>query len=199
MRITTDAKQRTRARILARAQDLFEVTGYHGTSTRDLAAAAGIASGTLFNYFASKEDLAMTLVERALERGEAGFRHRRRGAEDLQEDLFAHVAAGLRELEPQRAYLSEVCEAALSPFSRGDLTSAGEAVRIRHLETVTGLVEQHGHAPAFGFVSVHLYWTLFLGVLAYWSRDESAHQADTLVVLDESLRAYVMALHSARE
>ena len=198
MRISARAKEETRQRILDTARRRFAAAGFEASSTRDLAAAAGIAAGTLFNYFASKEALAMTLVVEALERGREAFFARRRGTESLEEDLFAHVASGLRELEPYRHFLGEVIETALSPFSRASAaregTGEGEDVRVRHLETVAELLQQHGARSQPGFVSMHLYWTLYLGVLAFWSRDDSPKQEDTLVVLDESLRLFVASL-----
>lgn len=194
MRITAQAKRETRTRIIAAARELFEANGFEGTSTRDLASAAGIAAGTLFNYFPSKEALAMTLVLEALERGREGYFERRRGPESLDEDLFAHVAAGLRELEPFRPFLGEVLETAMSPFGRAGGIAPGEEVRVRHLETVATLLEAHGLAEATSFVSIHLYWTLYLGVLAFWSRDESPNQEDTLVVLDQSLKLFTASV-----
>ena len=194
MRITAEAKRETRTRIITAARELFESNGFEGTSTRDLASAAGIAAGTLFNYFPSKEALAMTLVLEALDRGREGYFERRRGSESLDEDLFAHIAAGLRELEPFRPFLGEVREAAMSPFGRAGGITPGEEVRVGHLETVATLLEAHGLAEATGFVSIHLYWTLYLGVLAFWSRDESPNQEDTLVVLDQSLRLFTASV-----
>ena len=139
----------------------------------------------------------MALVVEALGRAGAAFRARRRGDESLEEDLFAHVAAGLRELEPYRGFLGEVLETAMSPFSRAAVTEQGEEVRIRHLETVAELLRTHdprGAAEAQGIVSAHLYWTLYLGVLAFWTKDASPHQEETLVVLDRSLRLFVASI-----
>ena len=194
MRITTQAKEETRRRLLAAAARLFGERGFGATSTRELAAAAGIAAGTLFNYFPNKEALAMELVAEALGRGTAGYHARRRGEEVLEEDLFAHVAAGLRELEPYRHYLGEVLETALSPFGRSAVTALGDEVRAAHLETVGDMLRAHGLADAPGFVSIHLYWTLYLGVLAFWSKDDSPGQEDTLVVLDRSMRLFTASV-----
>jgi len=197
VRITAEVKRETRERILAAARKLFGTRGYAQTSTRDLALEASIATGTLFNYFPSKEALAMTLIEAGLIKGDEGYLERRRGGEDLGEDLFAHIAAGLRELESYRPFLGEVIETALSPFSRSSVTQKGEDVRVRHLDRVARILDKHGLRDALGFVSIHLYWTLYLGVLAFWSKDDSPAQADTLVVLDESLQLYVTSIERA--
>lgn len=52
----------TRSRILKAAEHLFARQGYDGTSTRDLAQAAGIAEGTLFRYFTHKKAILVEVV-----------------------------------------------------------------------------------------------------------------------------------------
>ena len=47
----------TRISILQAAHDLFVSQGYHGTSMRQIASQAGIALGSLYNHFESKEDV----------------------------------------------------------------------------------------------------------------------------------------------
>ena len=44
------------------------------------------------------------------------------------------------------------------------------------------------------FVTLHLYWALFAGVLAFWLDDPSPHQEDTLAVLDGALKMFVRSL-----
>jgi Tetracyclin repressor-like, C-terminal domain len=41
---------------------------------------------------------------------------------------------------------------------------------------------------------MQLYWTLYLGVLAYWAADASPNQEDTLALLDQSLKLFVASL-----
>ena len=47
--------------ILEAALDLFTANGFHGTPTSKIAKEAGVANGTLFHYFASKEILIKEL------------------------------------------------------------------------------------------------------------------------------------------
>ena len=46
------------------AANLFAEKGFHRTTTRDIAEAADVAEGTLYNYFASKEDLLLGIMDR---------------------------------------------------------------------------------------------------------------------------------------
>jgi AcrR family transcriptional regulator len=194
MRISEDAKQATRQRILDCAREMFARKGFDSTSTRDVAQAAGIATGTLFNYFPTKEALAMTLVAEALAGAREDYHKKPPPAASLEEDLFAFVAAGLRRLKPHRAYLDSVLERALSPLGYAAAAPEGEAVRAGHLETVGEILRKHGRDDEPSFVMLHLYWTLFTGVLAFWNHDRSRHQEDTLAVLDQSLKMFARAL-----
>ncbi len=193
MRITNDAKLATRRRILEAARRLFAEDGFDGAATRDLAREAGIAAGTLFNYFPTKEAVAMSLAAEALGEARDVYDKKRRGEESLEEDLFSFIAAGLRFLKPLRGCLRPVLEGALSPLSASSAAPEGESLRTDHLETVGAVLARHGQTePAF--VTMHLYWTLFTGVLAFWFSDASPHQEDTLAVLDQALKMFVGSL-----
>ena len=47
--------------IMEAALKLFTERGFHGTSTAEISKEAGVATGTLFNYFPTKEDLINSL------------------------------------------------------------------------------------------------------------------------------------------
>lgn len=52
----------TETRILKAAERLFARRGYGGTTTRDLAQAAGVAEGTLFRHFESKKAILVQVA-----------------------------------------------------------------------------------------------------------------------------------------
>lgn len=194
MRITAEAKRRNREKLLQAGSELFRSRGFDETTTREIAEAADMATGTVFNYFPAKEALAMAILDDAFERGQARFREGRRGGESLEEELFAHVAAELRELRPHQAFVGPVLQSAFSPFGGSALSRTGDDARLRHLEQVAEILQGHGYGLEDAAVPMHLYWTLYLGVLAYWSRDDSRGWQDTLAVLDQSMRLMVDAL-----
>ncbi len=51
------------ADILQAATTLFTSDGFHATSTRKIAAAAGVSEGTLFNYFKTKNALLLAILD----------------------------------------------------------------------------------------------------------------------------------------
>jgi AcrR family transcriptional regulator len=52
----------TQSKILQAAQRLFAQRGYGGTTTRDLAQAAGVAEGTLFRHFENKKAILVEVA-----------------------------------------------------------------------------------------------------------------------------------------
>ncbi len=56
------SEAQSRIRILKAAQWLFARQGYDGTTTRDLAQAAGVAEGTIFRHFATKKAILVEVA-----------------------------------------------------------------------------------------------------------------------------------------
>jgi AcrR family transcriptional regulator len=195
--VTAEAKAETHRRILAAARDRFSKVGFEAATTREIAAAAAIAVGTLFNYFPSKEAIAAAMVAEALKKARRQFEAGPRG-ESLEEDLFALIAVELRGLRTMRGCLRPVLETALSPLARAEASPDGEAIRVGHLEAVGRLVAARVPGESLSPVSWNLYWTLYTGVLAFWASDSSPHQEDTLAVLDHYVKAFVASLATQR-
>ncbi|KGE03096.1 TetR/AcrR family transcriptional regulator [Pseudohaliea rubra] len=56
--------ERREQEILRAATELFASNGFHTTSTRRIAEAAGVSEGTVFHYFGSKHDLMLAILDR---------------------------------------------------------------------------------------------------------------------------------------
>jgi AcrR family transcriptional regulator len=198
MRITNEAKIATGQRILQVAAKLFQSTGWEATTTREIASAAGIATGTLFNYFPCKEAIAASLIGEALDQAGQEFAARPREETSLEEEIFAFIWSGLKSLRPYRAFLAPAAETIFSPLAQYSPERTGDGLRVRHLETLEQLVAAQGGTVPLRAVSLQLYWTLYLGVLAYWAADASPNQEDTLALLDQSLHLFIASLASGR-
>jgi AcrR family transcriptional regulator len=51
-----------RAQILMGAAQVFAEKGYHQATTKEIAKAAGVSEGTIYNYFANKRELLVAMV-----------------------------------------------------------------------------------------------------------------------------------------
>ena len=188
MRVTAETKAATRQRLLAAARQLLAARGFEASTTRDIADAAGIASGTLFNYFATKEAILASLAVEALAVAHRESDGDTAAAGPFEEDLFAFVAAGLRALRPLRKHLSVLVATALSPLAAAPV-DADHSLRVAHLEAVAELAKRHGLGE-LSSLALQLYWTLYTGLLLFWANDRSPKQEDTLALLDQSLAMF---------
>lgn len=184
MRITGQAKERVRQRILDRSRTLFRHKDPAAVNTRELASAADIAHGTLFNYFASKEALLLELVRARIDAARADFAQREPPAATLEEDLFALVAAELAALRPDRRIAAAAFAAALGPIAPAQGGAAD--FRASTLQLLAARIAKHAPAPSLAVL--HLAWSLYCGVLGFWVHDDSPNQEDTLALLDEATR-----------
>ena len=194
MKITAAEKVRTRERIVETAARLFMKNGWDKTTTRSIAAASGIATGKLFNYYESKEAIVASLMSEALQEAQEEVKKRQRGDEALEEELFSLIWTELRSLKRFQKFLPAAAETILSPMRCLSTGSPGEELRENHLKAVEQIIIAHGISDSLSPVMLQLYWTLYLGVFAHWATDTSPKQEDTLALLDQTLTLFVSAL-----
>lgn len=194
MRVTPQVQAATREKILSVAQELFASQGFEATTTRDIARAAGLATGTIFNYFRSKEAIVGGLAMEALGELRVEMGKSDEGGVQFEESLFAFVAAGLRRLKPIRKHLPALLSTTLSPMSAGSDDEV-RLLRVSHLTTVNVLALRYGlgELPP---LAMQMYWSLYTGVLLFWAKDSSPRQEDTMALLDHSLEMFVNWLSS---
>jgi AcrR family transcriptional regulator len=203
MRVNQATRQATEERLLDSGAKLFDERGFEAATTRELAARSGVAVGTLFNYFPTKEALAHSLLMRAAGRAADELEAARASRPPLldgerpplEETLFGHVAAELRHFAPYRRWIGEALRATGGPLRQGG--GEGEELSVAHLERVERWLSEAGDTSERA-ITLHLYWSLYLGVLHFWSRDDSEHQGATLALLDRSIRLFCSSLASSQ-
>lgn len=102
-------KGATQGRILATAASRFALLGYHGVSTRDIAAEAGVNEVTIYRHYPRKRDLYLAVLDAEL------------GKVSLHGDLLARIA----EAGDGRAALARTFELILKA-----LTSSPQFLRL---------------------------------------------------------------------
>ena len=179
MRVTSETKEATRQAILDATRKLLVERGWERVATRDIAAEAGVGTGTLFNYFPTKEAIVAELMAEAL-RGGATPSLQPGRTPAVQEQVYALIAGGLRRLRPYRAFL---------PFVLGSILTNSERLKNEHLEQVERIF-----ARTLPPMHRHLYWSLYSGVLTFWVSDQSPKQVETLAFVDHSVALFCASL-----
>jgi AcrR family transcriptional regulator len=62
-----EAKQNKRKSIIEAAEKLFAKSGFHGTDVDQIAKTAGVSKGSVYNYFDSKEEILIYVIEEGVD------------------------------------------------------------------------------------------------------------------------------------
>jgi len=141
-RLAASQLRRVRA-IVDAAVALAEQGGFEGVRLRDVAEASGVALGTLYKYFRSKEDVLLFALQEEMEKLEAALAARPARGDDAVErvtDLFARATRGLTR-RPNLA------RAALRAVAAGEPELAAKVAGF-HLRTVRLVVASLRAEPA---------------------------------------------------
>jgi len=186
-------KEKTRRAILQAALDLFAEKGFYHTTTKAISRKAGIAEGTLFNYFETKEDLALYFFERELDEVIAWHgRDARMKRASLAEKLFAIIQRFLDRLAPYEEFIGAVYLRALAPASKlSPWNLQSQERRLRYLRFIRGILaeaEDAGEIPRVGDFGAYAFGLFHLAIMTHWLRDRSRGKEQTLALLDRCLK-----------
>lgn len=197
-----ERKAATERRIITAALGLFQSRGFDATTTRAIAKKAGIAEGTVFNYFPTKEDIALHFFEQEVEEAMATVsKSPRLRKATLEEKLFALIQRQLELLLPYERFIGNAFLEALKPASKlGIFSHRAAALRHRYLAFVQTLVEES--LPKKTVVPLQwwvpdAFWLFYMVVLLFWLSDASPRKQNTLGFLDRSLQIGVGMLRRA--
>lgn len=186
-------KEKTRRAILRAALELFASRGFHRTTTKTISRKAGIAEGTLFNYFRTKEDLAIYFFDQELlsliEWYEKAAPLRRA---PLPEKLFAIVHRLLERIGPYEDFIGAVYLRALQPTSKlSPLSLPSQEQHLRYLRFIREILaeaEHEGEIPKLGDMGAYAFGIFHIAMITYWLQDRSPGKEDTLALLDRCLK-----------
>src|SRR5205807_2759597 len=196
-----EKKESTRQAILRAALALLAQKGFYRTTTKAISRKASIAEGTLFNYFETKEDLALYFFEQELggiiEWYDGDSRAKRAA---LPEKLFAVIHHLLDRLAPYEDFIGAVYLRALAPTSKlNPLSLQSQERHLRYLRFVRDILteaETEGEIPPVGDLGAYAFSLFHLAMITYWLQDRSCGKEQTLALLDRCLK---LATHFLRK
>ena len=188
----------TASRILSAALDLFRTQGFEQTTMRDIAAAAGMATGAAYHHFASKDAMVMAFYQQSCDEMQPLIASALAGARGVDHKLLALIRTKLEYFEPNRGVLKALLKNGadpqhpLSPFSRE--TRAIRATDIawfgRILSDVRVPRDLSPHLP-------DALWLFQMGIIYFWVTDGSVRQRRTAKLLEAAVQVVVMLLRLA--
>ena len=185
-------KEKTKERILDAALELFREKGLERTTTKEISKKAGIAEGTLFNYFKTKEDLALYFFQKGTEDLIKWFRAQTRLQKaSLAEKLFAIIHRQLEYLEPYEDFIGAVFCRSLQPTSSlSPLSFDSQELRLKYLRFIREVLaeaEERKEIPHLGDLGAYGVGLFYLGMVTHWLHDDSRGKQRTLALLDRAL------------
>ena len=194
-------KETTRKQILRAALALFRKKGFQNTTTKEISKKAKIAEGTLFNYFETKEDLALYFFDQEADHVMTWFRQEKSLKKaPFTEKLFALIHRHLEYVEPYEDFILAVCIRALQPRSKLNPLSLDSQERnikyLRFFQDILKDAEKAGEIPPVGHMGPHAVALFYVGIMIYWLHDTSPGKQRTLAFLDRSLQLGTTLLKS---
>jgi len=111
-----------RAHLLETAARVFTEGSYHGTTTAEIARAAGISEPIIYRHFASKRDLYIATIEYVWEKARTGWEQAVAGATDACAAVEAihkgHVSVRSAKLQLAELWVQALSEASEDPELR---------------------------------------------------------------------------------
>lgn len=87
-----------KGRLLEKAASLFNQKGYERTTVRDLAAAVGIQSGSIFHHFKTKEDILVAVMTEAIIYNTNRMNTKLAEAKSAKEEVLALITCELESV-----------------------------------------------------------------------------------------------------
>ncbi|MCU7936319.1 MAG: TetR/AcrR family transcriptional regulator [Candidatus Thiodiazotropha sp. (ex Dulcina madagascariensis)] len=200
MKVSKKEKAKTRKRILQAASDVIIEKGFKSASMREIARRAKVGDATIYNYFATKEKLLYSYCEQKQDEVAEALKQ----IEDFHEYSLREQLQQLAETElalwlPDREFLAEVFELTFYSPLASNVNLAETRKRFnRMVEDMIDAAIEAGEIPdqPYRELLAPLYWDYFIGILAYWLKDDSTDHANTTQLIDRSVEIIAMVLHT---
>jgi AcrR family transcriptional regulator len=192
--------QETRDRIINATLSLFRERGFEAATMREIADAAGVATGAAYYYFPSKEAIILEFYRRASTEMQAQVETALQGLTGLEQRLCELIRVKLSHFAPNRGVLRTLLrngadpQTPLSPFSRQT-----KEIRDIDMDWFRRILVDCGiripkdlapHLPG-------ILWFYQMGIILFWVIDESPDQTRTYRLLELSAKSVAFLVRAS--
>lgn len=177
--------ERTKELIFEKALELFRERGFEVATMRDIAKAAGVATGAAYYYFPSKEAVVSAYYDQVQRLHAAKVREELAGKESLGERIASVMHSKLEILKEDRRFLGALFRYSgepghpLSVFGKATVAQRKQSLEIfREALAGAGVSEELRDLLPWGM------WLAHLGMILYFIHDESEGQTRTHKLVD---------------
>jgi AcrR family transcriptional regulator len=186
--VRTTKGERTRARIVDAALELFLAQGYEGTTMRQVAERAGVSVGNAYYYFSSKEHLVQGFYARTDDEHRAAVQPLLAEQSSLRGRLAAVVRSKVETAAPYHRFAGILFKTAadpqspLNPFSE----QSAEVSAVALMEEVVAGSDTKVHKDLRAELP-NLLWLYEMAVILFWIHDESPGFQRTHRLIDHTV------------
>ena len=170
-------RQKSISAIKEVALELFAHNGFHSTSISQIAKAAGISKGLMYNYFSSKEALLHTIVLELIEIGEKML-HLMEAEEDPKKQLKQITEASFSVVESNLHYWKLVSSLAFQTDVLTELEPKMHEMHEKGIARLSGILEKLGYEQAKE--EAYIFSATLDGILLQYMQLEDKYPIDSV-------------------
>ena len=173
---TTNKAEITERKILDAALSMFRTKGFDEATMRDVATAAGVATGAAYYYYPSKDAIVLAFYHRSCDEMQPRIENAVASAGNLEDRLKALIHTKLEYFTPYRGVLRALLKNGadpaqpLSPFSENNKSIREVDIAwFRKILSDCGIRvprDLEAHLP-------DVLWMFQMGVIYFWITDDS--------------------------
>ncbi len=172
-------RQRSRENILETALELFARNGYASTSISQIAKAAGVSKGLMYNYFESKEALLHAILTSEMEMGEALWNGAMEAAETPFQKLKNATLTMVSIVRNNQEHWKLLTSLAFQPDIMQGMEELVEGKKKMYIGQMVGLFTEMGVPNPV--METYFYGALLDGIFLHYMNLEKDYPLDDMV------------------
>ena len=186
----TQKSAETRQRILDNALSLFRQKGFDKTTMREIAQESGVALGSAYYYFKTKEKLVLDYY--AITQAEAGEENQRviASTRDFKKRFDALLTFKFVQMKDDRQFVSVLAKSGADPDNPvSPFSPQTREIRLKAIELINDIITDSNIKVAESLRDElpRVLWLYQMSLIFFWINDKSKNQKQTHHLKDLSV------------